>query len=52
MSNDDLEEGDGDVTTHCNNHMEGGSTSIIQNLELLEQAVFIDAGKNCYDSYD
>ena len=52
MSSDDLEEGDGDVTTYCSNRMEGGSTSIIQNLKLLEQAVFIDADKDCYDSYD
>ena len=52
MSNYDLEEGDGHFTTHCDNTMEGDSTSIIQNLELLKQAVFIDANKNCDESYD
>ena len=45
MSNDDLEEGDGEFTTNFDNPMEGDSASII--LELLKKAVFIDANKNC-----
>ena len=45
MSNDDLEEGDGEFTTHFDNSMEGDSASTI--LELLKKAVFIDADKNC-----
>ena len=45
MSNDDLEEGDGEFTTHYDNPMEGDSASII--LDLLKEAVFIDANKNC-----
>ena len=45
MSNDDLEEGDGEFTTHYDNPMEGDSASII--LDLLKKAVFIDANKNC-----
>ena len=45
MSNNDLEEGDGEFTTHYDNPMEGDSASII--LDLLKKAVFIDANKNC-----
>ena len=45
MSNDDLEEGDGKFTTHFDNSMEGDSASII--LELLKNAVLINANKNC-----
>ena len=37
MSNDDLEEGDGEFTTNFDNPMEGDSASII--LELLKKAV-------------
>ena len=32
--------------------MEDGSASIINNLELLKQAVLIDASKNCDDNDD
>ena len=50
MINDDLEECDSDFTTHWDDPMEGGSSSIISNLELLKQAVLIDASKNCDDN--
>ena len=43
MSNDHMKVGDDDFTTHCHDPMEADSASIIHNLELLKQAVFIDA---------
>ena len=46
MSNDDLKKQEGDFATNCGNPMEGDSKSIIQNLELLKQAVLIDTNKN------
>ena len=52
MSNNDLEEGDGDFTIHCHDPVEGDSVCIkleklkIDKLELLKQEVFIDAYKN------
>ena len=52
VSNNDLEEGDSDFTTHCDNSFEGDNASIIRNLEFLKQTVSIDANKNCTDSDD
>ena len=52
MSNDDLEEGEGGFKTHCHDPLEGDSASIIDKLESLKQAVFIDAYKNRDNSDD
>ena len=52
MSNDDLKKQEGDFATNWGNPMEGDSKSIIQNLQLLKQAVLIDTNKNLDDSYD
>ena len=46
LSNNDLEEGDSDFTTHCDNSFESDNASIIRNLEFLKQTVFIGANKN------
>lgn len=52
MSNDDLEEGVDDFTTHCHDPMEDDSVSIIAKLGLLKQIRFIYAYKNCDNSDD
>ena len=52
MSNDDLKKQEGDFATNCGNPMEGDSKSVIQNLQLLKQAVLTDTNKNFDDSYD
>ena len=52
MSNDHLKKQEGDFATNCGNPMEGDSKSIIENLQLLKQAVLIDTNKNVDDSYD
>ena len=46
MINNDLEEDDGDFITHGDYPMEADIASIINILELLKQAAFINANKN------
>lgn len=44
-------EGDGDFITHYDNSVKDDSVTIINILELLKHAVFVDANKSC-DSDD
>lgn len=45
MGNDDLEEGDGNFTSLCDDPMEDDSLPIISILELIKQTVFINVDR-------